>query len=436
MRKLFYFISFIFLCMTGCQLTTEENIEESIPIITTGAFMPLETPVEEKKEDDDETEEKVVIEGLCEVIPQKKVKSAKLYNAMNQMRGKTIFCVDETTGVTYFVNFNQDWYVYRIKDGEAKLAVSLPAKNLCIYEGSLYFVVDFYDTYEIEGIEEGDIYCYTPATGMVEFVYRPGEGIDGAGSIYSLAVKETGIHFSYSIPNPNDENSKIIKFDILTFDATEAMEDSSQGADLWWNDYNISSTDGYNICLIHKDDFYNQKVLSEAISMYCLVGDEFYYTERKGYENTKIFIKNLATEAEEVIDLLEVIKEIFPNETEESLKEQKLMESFVATEGGDKIWISIKHASLICYNRITKEFILYGNYGTNGVGILYTDGVHLYGQATKDVKKEPSYQTGFVHTLSRIYTEQDEMDEEMRKQLEARQELFNEKVYIVEPITK
>ena len=60
----------------------------------------------------------------------------------------------------------------------------------------------------------------------------------------------------------------------------------------------------------------------------------------------------------------------------------------------------------------------------------------MYGQATKDVKKEPSYQTGFVYTLSRIYTEQDEMDEEMRKKLEARQDLFNEKVYMVEPITK
>ncbi len=337
MRKLFYCILLIFLCMTGCQLT-DENIEESIPTITTGAFISLETIVEEKKEDNDVTEEKIVIEGLCEFIPQKQVKFAQLYNTMNRMSRKNVFCVDETTGVVYFINFNQDWFIYRVKDGEAKLAVSLPASNLYTYKGSVYFLIDFYDDYtgkpvvsveeyEKNDIKQGDIYCYTPATGAVEFVYRPGEHIKGASTTKAFLVKKDEVYFSYYVPVEENSNSKRVQYEYLPFGKTKAIVDSSKATETYWGEYSLGSTNGDNLCLIHKDDFYNQKVLSENPTIYCLVGDDFYYTEWKGYENTKIFIKNLATEDEEVIDLLETIKKIFPNETEESLKEQKLIDT-------------------------------------------------------------------------------------------------------------
>lgn len=444
MKKQAFIVAMLFLLVAGCGTTGQEDKQQE-ETMSNSLFHSME----EGQALNDIVEEVASeeIKGLCEVLEEKEVAYADLYNAMNRMGRKNVFCVDETTGVVYFINFNQDWFIYRVKDGEAKLAVSLPASNLYTYKGSVYFLIDFYDDYtgkpvvsveeyETNDIKQGDIYRYTPATGTVEFVYRPGGHIEGASTTKAFLVKEDAIYFSYYVPVEENSNSKRVQYEYLPFDKTKAIVDSSEATESYWGEYCLGSTNGDNICLIHKDDFYNQKVLSEYPTWYCLVGDEFYYTERKGYENTKLFIKNLATETKEVIDLLEVIKEIFPNETEESLKEQTLIESFVATEGGDKIWISIKAGSLICYNRITKEFIWYGNGGTNGVGILYTDGVHLYGQATKDVKEEPLYQTGFVYTLSRIYTEQDEMDEEMRKKLEARQEMLNEKVYMVEPITK
>ena len=67
------------------------------------------------------------------------------YTALNRMvttelEKNSFFCVDETTGVICFVNEAKDYFIYRIKNGSAELAVELPAKELCAWDGLVYFM--------------------------------------------------------------------------------------------------------------------------------------------------------------------------------------------------------------------------------------------------------------------------------------------------------
>ena len=113
-----------------------------------------------------------------------------------------MFCLDETTGVVYFVNQGKDNFLYRMKDGEVALAVAMPMQQLYTYQGSVYFMVDNYGRYELEGMKTGDIYCYTPSSGAVELVYALGtilgETVENARD-YKLLVEESGIYFGYCI---------------------------------------------------------------------------------------------------------------------------------------------------------------------------------------------------------------------------------------------
>lgn len=438
MKKFSWLLVCMLLCMVGCTTRQEEILEEVTPIVTTSQVEVIKTSVNTQKEEYVK-KETVFIKGLREIIEENEVEFADLYNEMNRMGAKNVFCVDETTGIVYFVNFNEDWYIYRIKDGETKLAVSLPASHLYTYEGSLYFMIDFYGdytgkevvspyVYKDAGIQQGDIYCYTPATGAVEFVYRPGEHVKGADTTNTFLVEDDTIYFSYSIPVEKEWNHRKMKFEYLPFGKTKSITDSSQRVQKSWNNYSLSSTDGENACLIHKEDYYNQIVLSENVAQSCLVGDEFYYTEGRGYDNSKIYIKNLATEEAEVIDLWETIKEIFPEATEESLQGRPVITSFVATEEGNKIWASVCREALICFNRTTKEIIPYQSIWAR-IERLYTDGTYLYGQALKDIREDSISNAGFFCTLSRIYTEQDIVDEKVKA-------TWNRDIFLVEPLTK
>mgnify|MGYP003305596450 CR=1 FL=1 len=438
MKKRSLLFSCMFLCMVGCTSVPEEIVKEVTPTVTTNQVEVIKTSINTQKEETTKNET-IARKGLCEVNEPKEVAFADLYNEMNRIGEKNVFCVDEATGVVYFVNFNEDWYIYRIKEGEAKLAVSLPASHLYTYEGSLYFIIDFYGDYtgkevvspyiyKDAGIQQGDIYRYTPATGVVEFVYRPGEYVKGADTTRNFIIEDDTIYFSYSIPVEKEWYHREIKFEYLPFGKNKSITDSSERVQKSWNDYWLSSTDGENACLIHKEDYYNQIVLSENVAQSCLVGDEFYYTEGRGYDNSKIYIKNLATEQVEVIDLWETIKEIFPDVAEESLQGQPVITSFVATEQGNKIWASVCKEALICFDRTTKEIIPYQSIWAR-IGRLYTDGTYLYAQALKDIREDSVSNAGFFCTLSRIYTEQDIVDEKVLS-------TWNKKMFFVESLTK
>ena len=127
--------------------------------------------------------------------------------------------------------------------------------NLCIFGFFYYFMIDFYGDYtgkevvspyiyKDAGIQQGDIYRYTPATGVVEFVYRPGKYVKGADTTRNFIVEDDTIYFSYGIPVEKEWNHREIKFEYLAFGRTKSITDSSQRVQKSWNDYWLSSTDG------------------------------------------------------------------------------------------------------------------------------------------------------------------------------------------------
>ena len=255
-RKYLYLcMSIAFLCITGC--TTKTNLESIMPSPTVevkeNESKKIQEPVfqekeEEKKEEKKEKEDKITsskktitkTEGFCEVL-EKVETDVGIYNQVNRMLGQdtllaneglSLFCIDETTGVVYFVNQGKDNFLYRMKNGEVALAVAMPMKQLYSYEGSIYFMVYDYGQYELQGMQNGDIYCYTPATGAVELVYAVG-AIEGS-VWHKLSVKENGIYFSYrffsySFSDSNGENLRVYEdFSYyLPFGATEPIEDTS-----------------------------------------------------------------------------------------------------------------------------------------------------------------------------------------------------------------
>ena len=70
----------------------------------------------------------------------------------------------------------------------------MSVKEIYTYQGSVYFMVNNYDMYELGELHNGDIYCYTPADGTVQLVYEAGAVENSLD--HRLTVNEKGIYFS------------------------------------------------------------------------------------------------------------------------------------------------------------------------------------------------------------------------------------------------
>ena len=432
MKKWSWILGIVFFLIAGCGTVQKEEkkLEE-----TTSLFVPMENK-DEKKEEIVEVEE---LRGLQEVIEPKEVPLAQLNNAMNT-RITSTFYIDEMTGVVYFVNFNKDWHIYRMKDGEIKKAVPLPADNLCMYNGSLYFMIEFYDTDGLSNIKEGDIYCYTPSTGEVKLIYSiTGEVEEADVSNSKLKVKETGIYFDYTVEEFLDGVMRnMVKQYYLPFGATEAIKDESFGTFIQWKDYYLSSSDGYNMVFFHKDDWNNQILISDTHFLnYFVVGDGFYYID-----GAKLCVRNLETGVEEtIVDFSDVLYQDFAEDMkrmeEEGIDSSIGIGEIVITNGGETIWAT-PGGRLYCYNTKTKECIGYSSLRTAAVlHHLYTDGTYLYADGTNQ-NTDDTYIYPFRYDLNRVYTENDimEMDEEFRKEFEYAQWYENTLIYMVKPVTE
>ena len=437
MNKRGFIVAILFFLVAGCGTTGQEEKQQEENMLNS-----LFVPMEESQASNDIVEEFVLgeIKGLCEVLEEKEVVSAQLYNALND----ELFCVDEKTGVSYFVNSNQDWYIYRIKENEVDMAVALPATQLQMYEGSLYFMIDFHDSKKVKGVEEGDIYCYTPATGNVEFIYRPGEGVEGASrELSELKIRETGIHFSYSIPETATRH--IMKYQYIPFGQIEAIEDVSKGARECWNEYYITRLEN-SISLIEKEAWENSIVLFDKVVPYSLVGDDVYYMDRSNFDsngigNAKVGKKNLVTGEVEEIDFWPIISSTLSELDLELAKKSSetgyfwWIDELCITRDGEYVWV-LGGSGICCYETKTGEFTTYGSLSGKSYNLtsLYTDGQYLYGKALPNGYSGEEKEKDYI--VCRVYTEKDEMSEEMRKELEEAQDYWNEKLYTIEPLIK
>ena len=355
---------------------TNNSKKTPTPTKSSSAFLP-----------NTKQEEPIIItkvDGLCEQLEQVDVSVQASYNSFNRMlsrddelglSGQSIFCIDESTGVVYFVNQGKDYYLYRLKDGEVKLAVAMPVKQVYTYQGLVYFMIESYEKYELEGLHNGDIYCYTPTTGTVELVYEAG-AIEKSKE-HRLTVNENGIYFSYFIETENKRNYYHY---YLPFGESKPVEDTGMTTLKGWDNYVFNYTsNGTGIVLQNRSGNEEDNIeLSNRGIRFCVKGDYLYSAER-----TYISCLNLKTGEETKYDFLEMWKSAVRNQS--SLGDNsgvRVIESFTVTE--TDIWVTgfgtiLGRLNLetkeLSYSRICKdknEALFYT------IIELYTDGEQLY----------------------------------------------------------
>ena len=426
MRKKFYglLFSLVMLGSIGCATEgTTSNITQT-PVVEGATITPI-IAIEEKDKVTTEQEttknetnteaptkasssaflkkeekEKITItktDGLCEQLEQVDASMQAEYNIFNRklsgdlelsLSGLSEFCIDETTGVVYFVNKGKDYYLYRLKDGEAKLAVAMPVKQIYTYQGSVYFMIENYDMiagfdgYELGEFHNGDIYCYTPATGAVELIYETG-AIENSDD-HRLIVNEKGIYFSYAV---GEEFDIVHQFYHLPFGASEPIEDTEMTTWKGWNHYvfDYFSEASNNLVLqsrtIQEDGTRERLETSNRKIRFCVRGDYLYSAER-----TYISCLNLKTGEEIKYDFLEMWKDAASPHLDslEPNSGVRVIETFTVTE--TDIWVTgfgmiLGRLNLetgeLSYSRICKE-----NKAEPSpyyiIQELYTDGKQLY----------------------------------------------------------
>ena len=304
MRKkgIIFLLNFIMLGMVGCITTPNStnitptaivqekssDIEQTITPTAKPTKKATPTPVKSSavfsanKDTKENETTKVTItktNGLCEVLEKVDASQQATYNSFNRMLsndidkgamiGNSLFCIDDSTGVIYFVNQAKDHFLYRIKDGEVMLAVAMPVKEIYPYEGSVYFMLESYDKYELKEMHSGDIYCYTPENGNVELVYPVGAVEDSEN--HRLLVKEDGIYFTYGI----DVGIGIaMKFYYLPFGAIEPVKDENHTVEKGWKNYRFSFHQEFQLesRTIGEDGTREVLPISAKNHLFCVVG--------------------------------------------------------------------------------------------------------------------------------------------------------------------
>ena len=326
------------------------------------------------------TKQKVTMqkEGLCERLEEKEDSKEK-YNAFNRMidrtvwEGESLFCIAGNTGVVYFVNQGQDEYLYRIKDGEVKLAVAMPVKEIYFYDKLVYFMIDDYQKYELKEMNNGDIYCYSPEDGTVQLVYPAGE-IENSQR-HKLKVDENGVSFCYSIYQSEQRSTAYYRN--LLFGTTEPENDKRHMVKAGWEDYYVSYSKG--LCLVSRT-----KGMDDIIEVYskrshcCIVEDTIYFID-----GPKIQGLNLKTGKKQTYDFTKIQQqaEEWIGQVNDNLEKWRVyIESFVVME--DEIWVT-DTSGLYYLNLKTKETAWYKLVNQAGmyyyeINTLYTDGEQLY----------------------------------------------------------
>ena len=117
---------------------------------------------------------------------------------------------------------------------------------LYTHKGVVYFLLDaqnivegvgkdslpgryMYDKFTFEGMKEGDIYSYTPATGQVELIY-PAQAL-------RLKVADDGIYYLKGQLDKTEKKATGLKWYYIPFGGTEPEQIESGGMDDVWNDY-------------------------------------------------------------------------------------------------------------------------------------------------------------------------------------------------------
>ena len=193
-----------------------------------------------------------------------------------------LLCPDPVYGITYYVNYGRDYFIYALRDGVSEPAVEAPARELYCKDGELYFLLDSYDLYEFTEVEQGNILKYNPADGSVEIVI-------GEPAV-DMAVYSDGIIYETHeiIKTYEDGNSSYYHHRFLFSFTEKKVRELAWGATLaCWKGYHlVQKTDkNYSIVGIYLEnsegefvrDLKNMNVLPY---MYLIKGESIYYIEK------------------------------------------------------------------------------------------------------------------------------------------------------------
>ena len=338
-------------------------------------------------------------------LPQVSASEVEGMNVFNRLRSRdfdespSIFWFDEETGVTYFVNRESDYYIYQLEGNEAKLVVDIPAQELYMYDGLLYFMVENYDNRELVDIHLGDIYCYNPKDNTVNLVYEV-EKMDEKGVQHDLIVNENGIYFSYMVEDEiesTQDKHVYQRYDYwLPFGATEPVKDELAMTKSGWEEYELLYIQPFSLVSRTKG-IKDTKELSINPYRYAIVGDILYSVS---LGNRNLSALNLKTGEQIEYDFSEVIeaKDIVTGEPK-SLSGIVIFHSFIITE--KEIWLAGTN-KLYHMDLETKEinWYLLGDDATNVIQIrgLYMAGDELYAEINTRF-------SGIEYKLVRIITD-------------------------------
>ena len=395
----------LILCMTGCGNAGKDA--NPTPVMTGEDIFQSEKNLTTEKADASDV--------LAEELEQTEVEGLEYYNAANRIRRtdidkdqNSLFCIDPETGVVYFVNQNQDNYIYRLKDGEAELAVPMPARDLYLWDGTLYFMVDDYDSYRLKDMKEGDIYAYTPADGALAYVYSIGDVMgEFAADVeitnqQKMVADETGIHFVGNIDTVMGTRDgkvyqrKLINRYFLPFGTGEVQKVEEDRIGTGWGEYKFSITvftdeDAMQWLTLRPRQESGVKVADyirvlpiSHMFWYFVMEDTLYTLHDAG-----LFITNLTTMEQKVYNSSAWQKELLEIQYEIDRIERNIapFSTFTVTE--NDFWVLDKRNYLIRFNRETEKVIYYHLSGekTASIDTLYTDGRTIYAVTSRGVAR-------------------------------------------------
>lgn len=139
----------------------------------------------------------------------------------NMLRGghykdyPVLLCKDPVYDITYYVNYGRNYFIYALRNGVFEPAVEFPARELYCKAGELYFLVDSYDLYEFDGVEQGNILKYNPVDGSIELLIAEPDVVD-------MVVYQDGIYYQTEKELSKDEDgNRTIKSHCYCFSFTE-----------------------------------------------------------------------------------------------------------------------------------------------------------------------------------------------------------------------
>lgn len=89
---------------------------------------------------------------------------------MNSFYRSNKVCKDSVYGVTYFVNYGRDYFIYALRDGKSIPVVELPTTEIYCREGLVYFILLSPGKKEYSLADSGPVACYNPVNGEVKLV--------------------------------------------------------------------------------------------------------------------------------------------------------------------------------------------------------------------------------------------------------------------------